>query len=101
MSGETNDQRTSASAWRLQQLRHQEAIRSAEVARLVHALNSFGPLPRASLPRMSHAERWRAGSFEAAVGEAIRQGKLRELPSDFLAANGPRTRRSASAAKAP
>jgi hypothetical protein len=94
MEPEAKTQISSAQAWRLRHKRHDEAIHSAEVRRLVRLLRALGPLPRASLARISHARRWRKGCFDVAVSKGIRQGKLRQLPFDFLAASESSPRRA-------
>lgn len=65
-------------------------MRAAQIHQLVRALSALGPLRRDSLARISHANRWRDGCLDAAISEGIRQGKLRRLPFDFLAASRPR-----------
>lgn len=90
MEGETKTAIGSAQAWRRRRKRHDAAIHSAEVRRLVRVLRALGPLPRASLGRISRARRWREGCFDVAVSQGIRSGQLRQLPFDFLAANQPR-----------
>ncbi len=42
------------------------------------------PMPRRSLAKASQVDRWREGAFEEAVKEGIAQGKLRELPLDWI-----------------
>lgn len=76
-------------AWRRRTKRHHEAVRSAQIRQLVRILSAFGPLPRYSLARICHADHWRDGCLDVAVSEGIRQGKLRQLPFDFLAADQP------------
>lgn len=69
--------------------RHDDAVLSAEVRRLVRALRTYGPLQRASLTEFSGAERGREGSFDRAVAEALREGQPRALPFDLIAADRP------------
>ena len=88
MNRESNDERPTKPA-RRRASRHDDAVLSAEVRRLVRVLRSYGPLQRASLARISNAERWREGSFDRAVTEAIREGQVRELPFDFIAPDRP------------
>jgi hypothetical protein len=90
MNRESNIQTRPAQTGRRRASRHDQAVLSAEVRRMVRVLRSFGPLPRASLARISQAERWREGSFDHAVKAAIRDGQARELPFDCLAAGRPR-----------
>ena len=85
MNRASNVERPSTQARRQRASRHDDAVLSAEVRRLVRVLRAFGPLQRASLARISHADRWHEGSFDRAVAEAIRDGQARELPFDFIA----------------
>jgi hypothetical protein len=94
MHRESNDERPPTPARRRRTSRHDDAVLSAEVRRLVRVLRAYGPLQRASLARISHAERWREGSLDRAVTEAIRDGQARELPFDFLATDQPGAARS-------
>jgi hypothetical protein len=64
--------------------RHHAAVVAAEVRRLQRALRAVGPMPRCSLAKASHVDRWREGAFEEAVREGIAQGKLRKLPLDWI-----------------
>jgi hypothetical protein len=66
--------------------RHRDAVVCAEMRRLERRLFAIGPMPRERLAAACDAARWREGSFEAAVREGVRQGKLRELPLGWLAA---------------
>lgn len=88
MNREAHDGSPSIPA-RRQRARHDDAVLSAEVRRLVRVLRAYGPLQRASLAHISHAERWREGTFDRAVTAAIRGGLARELPLDFIAADRP------------
>jgi hypothetical protein len=90
MKQQAKTQTGSAQAWRRRRKRRDEAIQSAEVRRLVRVLRALGPLPRASLARISRANRWREGCFDVAVSKGVRSGQLRRLPFDFLAANSHR-----------
>lgn len=65
---------------------HHATVVRAEVRRLERRLLAIGPMPRAKLAESARAERWHEGSFEEAVSEGIRQGKLRELPLGWLEA---------------
>ena len=65
--------------------RHHQAFLAAEIRQLVLVARTFGPLQRTALARLAHAERWHDGCFDAAVQEAIRLGRLRQLPFDYLA----------------
>jgi hypothetical protein len=64
--------------------RHHRLVLSAEIRRIASELYSAGPMPRALLSRKCQPGRWSEGSFEAAVQEGVRQGKLRRLPFDFI-----------------
>ncbi|MGH2849387.1 MAG: hypothetical protein ACRDLP_02085 [Solirubrobacteraceae bacterium] len=82
---QTPTQAGRGTAWSLRQKRHHEAILNAEIRVLETVTRSFGTLPRSVLARLAHAERWHEGGFNAAVDEAIRQGRLRQRPFDFIA----------------
>lgn len=73
--------------------RHQ--VVDAEIRRLVSALQAIGPMRRTTLARECRSSLWGLGTFQAAVLEGIRQGRIRALPFDFLAAelNPPAPRR--------
>jgi hypothetical protein len=43
-------------------------------------------MPRKALAKTTRADRWREGSFEEAVREGIRQGRLRDLPLGWIEA---------------
>jgi hypothetical protein len=68
--------------------RHDQAVLSSEVRRLVGVLRTGGPRQRASLQQISHAEQWREGSFDRALTDAIRAGKARAR-HNLLAASRP------------
>jgi hypothetical protein len=68
------------------QNRHDQAVLSAEVRRLVRVLRAVQPHQRASRMWISQTERQRKGSFDWAVTEAIRDEKAREPSQNFLAA---------------
>ena len=89
MNPESNVEQPATQARRQRATRHDDAVLSAEVRKLVRVLRAFGPLRRASLARISHADRWHEGSFDRAVSEAVRHGQARELPFDFLASDQP------------
>jgi len=74
MNPESNSPRRSSSG-RRRETRQDAAALSAEIRRLSGVPRALGPRPCASLARISHAERWREGSFQRAVTEAIRGGK--------------------------
>jgi hypothetical protein len=81
--------------------RHDQAVLSAEVRRLIGVQRAAGPCPHASATQISDAERWHEGSFDRAVTESTRGEKVRELPQDFLAESRPgagRTGRSGPSA---
>jgi hypothetical protein len=63
---------------------HEEAMVAAEVSALVAELNSFGPMPTRALSERCHAQQWRTGTLEQAIGAGVRQGRLRRLPCDFV-----------------
>ena len=69
--------------------RHDDAVLRAEVLTLVRELRAAGPLTRSTLAVRCHASRWRGGSFEAALQAGFRDGALRQLPFDFIAAGWP------------
>jgi hypothetical protein len=56
------------------------------VTRLVRTLAVTGPLTMEALARWSGAHSWRRGELSAAVHRGVREGRLRELPFGFVAA---------------
>jgi hypothetical protein len=60
---------------------------AAEARRLERNLRAIGPMPRDMLAHVSGAENWREGTFEEAVREGLREGRLRTLPLQWLEAN--------------
>lgn len=71
MNQERNEQALPAQARPRRASRHDNAVLSAEVARLARVLRA-GAIQRASLRRISHAERERERSLDRAVTHAIR-----------------------------
>lgn len=65
---------------------HRARIINAEMRRLQRRLLAYGPMPRQRLARDCGAERWHEGTFEEAVREGIRTGKLRQLPLGWVEA---------------
>jgi hypothetical protein len=65
---------------------HRDFMLRAEVKRIVLTLEMRGPLRREVLPRECSASHWHPGELNAALGVAIREGRVRELPFGFLAA---------------
>lgn len=64
--------------------RHRSAVVSAEIRRIANVLSAIGPMPRGRLMELCGAKRWREGSFDEAVAEGVRQGRLRELPLGWV-----------------
>jgi hypothetical protein len=64
--------------------RHSAAVVAAETRRLQRRLRAYGPMPRARLAEISGSRGWREGTFEQAVKEGIRSGKLEQLPLGWL-----------------
>lgn len=54
--------------------------------RLERRLLAIGPMPRQKLAESCGATRWREGTFEEAVQEGIRVGRIRQLPLGWLEA---------------
>lgn len=69
--------------------RHQAKV-SAEIRRLETTLWSLGPMPTDTLAHVSHADQWREGSFEEALREGVRQGRLERMPFGWVKAVKPR-----------
>lgn len=67
------------------QTRHRACV-AAAARRLERQLRTIGPMPRAMLARRADAQHWREGSFEEAVDEGLRAGRLRKLPLQWLEA---------------
>ncbi|MGO9819197.1 MAG: hypothetical protein ACLPTJ_00930 [Solirubrobacteraceae bacterium] len=63
--------------------RHRDAVVSAEVKRLVHALDPYRVLHRSALEREAKAQRWHEAGFEQALQAAVRQGQIEPLPFGF------------------
>jgi hypothetical protein len=63
--------------------RHEQAVVSAEVRRLVRAIRPYGVLNRQMLARVAGAAKWRDGGFDAALSAAVRSGALERRPFDF------------------
>ncbi|HWC84899.1 MAG TPA: hypothetical protein VG388_00070 [Solirubrobacteraceae bacterium] len=59
----------------------------ADIRALEANLLFIGPMKRGRLARAVHAESWPDGAFDEAVRQAVRQGKIRELPLDWLKAD--------------
>jgi hypothetical protein len=64
--------------------RHSAAVVAAETRRLQRRLRMYGPMPRGRLAEISGSRDWREGTFEQAVKEGIRSGKLEQLPLGWL-----------------
>jgi hypothetical protein len=62
---------------------HEEAVRRAEVKRLVHALAPYGVLHRDVLSREVAASNWHEPGFDRAIDAAVRQGQIEALPLGF------------------
>jgi hypothetical protein len=65
---------------------HRDTVISAEMRHLERRLLAIGPMSRERLAAACAVTRWREGSFEAAVKEGVRQGRLKELPLGWLEA---------------
>lgn len=59
---------------------------AAEVDKLERNLRELGPMPKARLAEVSHADRWREGTFEEAVSAGVREGRLTWLAFSWLKA---------------
>ena len=66
--------------------RHRALVVSAEVGRLERRLRAIGPMPRDTLAKTCGADAWHEGSFEEAIREGVRSGRLRELPLGWVEA---------------
>ena len=58
----------------------------AEVRAVVQTLRSYGPLPEGTLERLVGGSHWRHGYVHAALVDAIRQGRVRNLGCGFYEA---------------
>jgi hypothetical protein len=56
--------------------RRHNATLAAEVDKLERHLRELGPMPKERLAELSHADRWREGTFEEAVAAGVREGRL-------------------------
>jgi hypothetical protein len=68
--------------------RHRAAL-AVEIRRLERSLRIFGPMPRDRLAREARADRWREGTFEEAVQEGVRAGRLQRLPFGWIKVTTP------------
>lgn len=65
---------------------HRTRVIQAEMRRLERRLLEYGPMPRQRLAQSCGAERWREGTFEEALKEGVRLGKLKSLPLGWVEA---------------
>ncbi|MBV9818988.1 MAG: hypothetical protein JOZ07_11655 [Solirubrobacterales bacterium] len=65
--------------------RHRATV-VADMRRLERRLLQIGPMSEAKLAEAVQAERWREGTFEEAVREGVRQGRLRKLALGWIEA---------------
>jgi hypothetical protein len=63
--------------------RHDAAV-AAEIRKLERNLRELGPMPSERLASLTHADRWREGTFEEAVAAGVREGRLARLPFHWL-----------------
>jgi len=66
---------------------HRASVVAAEVARLERPLRAIGPMHRDRLAEACGAHRWREGTFEEAIREGVRLGRLRRLPLGWIEAS--------------
>jgi hypothetical protein len=66
--------------------RRHDATIAAEIRKLERNLRELGPMPSERLATLTHAERWREGTFEEAVAVGVREGRLAWLPFHWLKA---------------
>ncbi len=69
------------------QTNRRHALVVAEARRLERALLAFGPMRRDALAHSVEAHRWRDGTFQEAVREGLREGRLSRLPLGWLKAS--------------
>ena len=62
-----------------------ETTTRAELKRVTHALETFGPMRRDSLVQACGTRHWHTGEFNGALRTGIREGTLRELSLGFIA----------------
>ena len=65
----------------------EETIVRAEVDRLVHTLETFGPLRRETLARLSGARHWHRAELDRALRAGAREGRIRRRLGDFVEAS--------------
>lgn len=65
---------------------HRASVVAAEVTRLERRLRAIGPMHRQRLAEACGADRWREGTFEEAIREGVRLGRLRQLPLGWIEA---------------
>lgn len=66
--------------------RRHDASVAAEIRKLERSLRELGPMPCDRLAHLTHADRWREGTFEEAVAVGVREGRLARLPFDWVKA---------------
>jgi len=63
---------------------HNAAVMDAEVRRLADELAKFGTLTRDDLARGVDAHLWREGTFDDALRQGVKTGRLVLLPGDLV-----------------
>jgi hypothetical protein len=66
--------------------RRHDASVAAEIRKLERNLRELGPMPSERLATLTHADRWREGTFEEAVAVGVREGRLAWMPFGWLKA---------------
>jgi hypothetical protein len=61
---------------------HARSAHEAEIQALVRALRSYGILTREGLREASHGTRWN-GSFDLALGDGLRDGRIKRIGHDL------------------
>lgn len=66
--------------------RHRATVITAEMRRLERRLLAVGPMSQVKLAESCGSGRWREGTFEEAVQEGLRAGRLKQLPLGWIEA---------------
>lgn len=65
---------------------HAHTRHEAEIAELTRALRNYGVLTRDYLEELSGARRWSGATFDAALYDGIRAGRIKPLGGDLYEA---------------
>jgi hypothetical protein len=66
--------------------RHRPTAVATEIRALEAQLLLVGPMKRPTLAQAVRADSWSVGTFDEAVAQAVREGKILELPLNWFRA---------------